>query len=139
MHSTLNISRLAAAAVVVTMASLLVISCSSSKKSDSTSATPAPTAAPNGEADQATIDHFWATINALDPLATQTPGRDKATVLAQQVCTAITPSMTTKQAQDAVTAVLNAAAVRAAVIPTWAGASVAAFCPQYKQLISANP
>lgn len=79
---------------------------------------------------------FWQFISANDPLATQTPGRDKAVALAKQVCAAVSPSMSAKQAQDAATTVLNSAGVRAEVIPIWAGFSAAAYCPEYSDAFS---
>jgi len=125
------------ALAAVFLASVLLLGCGgSSKKADAPTSSTAPSAAGNPAVDSQTADHFWQTIVAIDVLAATTPGRDKATALAQQVCASINPSMSTKQAQDAATAVLNAAGVRATAVPYWAGAASAAFCPQYSKLLT---
>jgi hypothetical protein len=130
--------RRGAMAVVMLLALLALAGCGSSKKAESATSTSVPEATGNGAADADVTDRFWKTISAMDTLATVTPGRDKAAALAQQVCAAINPAMTIPEAQAAATSVLNTAGVRAAVVPYWAGASTAAFCPQYSKLLAGS-
>jgi hypothetical protein len=129
------IAGLAAVALVACIGLWMQRGDSSVPQSDSTApdvSLPSTTAPDLSDPDQ----RFWATISKIDALATQVPGQANAVGLAKNVCTAIQPGMSTKEAQDAATAVLSAASIRPVAVPFWAGAATAAYCPQYSELIT---